>query len=349
MTDANGEFVKVYLYLVRLLSNNSDITVAQIADHFNLTENDICRAIKYWISKDVLKLSYDGKGRLTGIILLPLKEPDDILNIGENSLEHLLTKEQPEDTHSAPEPAMTNIVAMPLQHPAELAVPSKPKFSEKAVKALTGDEDWEDILYQVETLFGKTLSSRELNSLMYIYNDLEFDVNLFEYLIEYCTTLDKKSCNYMEAVAIAWYKDGIRTCQQAKEQCSLTNGIVTLVHKTLCISRRTPSPAELEYVKTWNKDFGFGADMIQCACEKAILEKPHSANFPYVNGILDNWNKANIRTLGDVEKSDKAFAASKSVRVNSNISNKNSFNNFKQSKTADLDEMEKLFIKEVNS
>ena len=70
MTDANGEFVKVYLYLARLLSSNSKITVAEIADHFNLTEKDICRAIKYWISRDVLKLNYDGRGHLSGIVLL---------------------------------------------------------------------------------------------------------------------------------------------------------------------------------------------------------------------------------------------------------------------------------------
>ena len=37
MTDANGEFVKVYLYLARLLGSNSKVTVADIADHFNLT------------------------------------------------------------------------------------------------------------------------------------------------------------------------------------------------------------------------------------------------------------------------------------------------------------------------
>ena len=53
MTDANGEFVKVYLYLVRLMSSKSPVSVAGIADHFNLTEKDICRAIRYWISEDV--------------------------------------------------------------------------------------------------------------------------------------------------------------------------------------------------------------------------------------------------------------------------------------------------------
>ena len=348
MTDANGEFVKVYLYLVRLLSNNSAVTIAQIADHFNLTEKDICRAIKFWISKDVLKLSYDGKGKLNGIILLPLKEPDDLLNSDEHSFEHLLNSNEENNEVESDSQNVATIVKMPLQPSAELVVPAKQKFSEKAVKALSGDEDWEDITYQVETLFGKPLSSRELNSLMYIYNDLEFDVDLFEYLIQYCIMLEKKSCNYMEAVAISWYKDGIKTSQQAKEQCSLTNGIVKLVHKALCINRRNPSPAELEYVKTWNKDFGFEANMIQCACEKAILEKPNSANFPYVDGILKKWNEADIRTLSDVEKSDKAFAARNSAKANTQLK-KNSFNNFNQTKSDDLDEMKKLFIKEVNS
>ena len=74
MTEANGEFVKVYLYLIRLLTSKAPISVADIADHFNLTEKDICRAIRYWISEDVLRLDYDASGQLTGITLLPLHE-----------------------------------------------------------------------------------------------------------------------------------------------------------------------------------------------------------------------------------------------------------------------------------
>ena len=86
MTEANGEFVKVYLYLVRLLNSNSKISVAEIADHFNLTEKDICRAIKYWISRDVIKLNYDGKGHLNGIVLLPLHNPQNELVTHESDI-----------------------------------------------------------------------------------------------------------------------------------------------------------------------------------------------------------------------------------------------------------------------
>ena len=61
MTYASGEFVNVYLYLGRLMSSSKPVSVANIADHFNLTEKDICRAIKYWISQDVMKLNYNKK------------------------------------------------------------------------------------------------------------------------------------------------------------------------------------------------------------------------------------------------------------------------------------------------
>ena len=57
-----------------MLSSKAPISVADIADHFNLTEKDICRAIRYWISEDVLRLDYDASGQLTGITLLPLLE-----------------------------------------------------------------------------------------------------------------------------------------------------------------------------------------------------------------------------------------------------------------------------------
>lgn len=45
MPEANGEFVKVYIYLLRLLSDVSvPFSLEQMADHFFCTERDIVRA-----------------------------------------------------------------------------------------------------------------------------------------------------------------------------------------------------------------------------------------------------------------------------------------------------------------
>ena len=356
MTEANGEFVKVYLYLVRLLNNNSDITVAQIADHFNLTENDICRAIKYWISRDVLKLHYDGKGRLNGIVLLPLHPPVSDFKM-ESDVVSLLRPDVDESYAPetvTPEPKLA-VVPSAEEHPsvsAELAAPAKPKFTQDDLNSKLNDDDWQDIVYQVETLFGKQISMRDIQTLLYIYDTLCFDVDLFEYLIEYCTTMNKKNCRYMEAVAIAWYKDGIKTRQDAKEQSNITSGIAKSLFKLLGIRRSYPTNIEQAYITTWSKDFGFTPELIELACNKALVAKPSSANFSYINGILENWNKNNVKTIEDVEKLDKAFAISMQKAQSARIASGNnisSFNNFKQTKLDDqLDEMEELFLKEVN-
>ena len=115
MTDANGEFVKVYLYLVRLMSSKSPVSVAGIADHFNLTEKDICRAIRYWISEDVLRLEYDASGHLTGITLLPLHEKDKKTDDASLSLDSISLLKFPEKKAVTP-------TAPPFSEPVHTAV-----------------------------------------------------------------------------------------------------------------------------------------------------------------------------------------------------------------------------------
>lgn len=357
MTSANGEFVKVYLYLVRLLNNNSAISIAKIADHFNLTENDICRAIKYWISRDVLKLNYDGRGNLSGIVLLPLHAP--LLDVKQES--DAVSILRADNIHSFPASPAASVpksqgLSDNLEPGTVIEAPPKPRFTKSYIEKIS-DEKWEDITYTVETIIGRQLSTTDTNTLLYIYDTLKFDFDLIDFLIDHCHKMGKQSFRYMEAVAIAWYKDGIRTRQQAKEQISITTGIVGIVFKALGIKRSTPTNIEIAYINTWNKDFGFTPELISLACDKAILAKPSSANFAYVNGILENWHKNNVKILADVEALDKAHAANQpagqiskeaaSYNENNKISK---FADFKQKKLDDeLDEMERLFLREVNN
>ncbi len=68
MLNANGEFVKIYLYLLRALSaTDYDVSVCHIADIFNHTEKDVIRALKYWEQTGLLRLSIDASNQLTNI------------------------------------------------------------------------------------------------------------------------------------------------------------------------------------------------------------------------------------------------------------------------------------------
>ncbi len=53
MAVANGEYVKVYLYLLR--HDGREIAVGEIADALNHTESDVKRAIAYWVRLGVLE------------------------------------------------------------------------------------------------------------------------------------------------------------------------------------------------------------------------------------------------------------------------------------------------------
>ncbi|MCD8075064.1 MAG: DnaD domain protein [Lachnospiraceae bacterium] len=62
MPHANGEFVKVYLYLLRCANSGRELSLSSIADVFEHTEKDVQRALTYWERQNLLqsKLSPDG-------------------------------------------------------------------------------------------------------------------------------------------------------------------------------------------------------------------------------------------------------------------------------------------------
>ena len=71
---ANGDFVKVYLYLLRLLTRkNSSLSISSLADTFNQTENDVMRALRYWDKSGLVCLSYDDNNQLCGITVKDLR------------------------------------------------------------------------------------------------------------------------------------------------------------------------------------------------------------------------------------------------------------------------------------
>lgn len=340
MTEANGEFVKVYLYLVRLLNSGRAVTVADIADHFDSTEKDICRAIKYWIKQGVIQLEYTADKVLTGITLLPLTPKAAGTN--EPSLLSMLGIEDVSDEAAA----TTNEESIR----ESVTVPKKTNYKPAFIASKKEDEDFGNLLYQTETYFGKPLTQSDVRSLLYIYEELGFSPELLEYLVEYCVSIGKKSCRYIEAVAIEWYKNGIATVDDAKIASKNYNSIYVTVLKQLGIPRRVPTPKETEFIDTWYNTYSFNKNIIIEACKRAISTNPHSANFNYVNGILENWHRQNVRTLSDIEKLDEQWAAEKKKkRTGGKASSTNQFKQYENSTDQSVvNEFETLFLQETN-
>ncbi len=69
MPMANGDYVKIYLYLLHCVKSDKILSVSSLADLFQCTENDIKRALKYWESKQLLSIEEDISGEITGLFL----------------------------------------------------------------------------------------------------------------------------------------------------------------------------------------------------------------------------------------------------------------------------------------
>ena len=55
MKEANGAYVKVYLYILNIASKGQDRSYSEIAKELNLIESDIVNAVEYWKNAGIFK------------------------------------------------------------------------------------------------------------------------------------------------------------------------------------------------------------------------------------------------------------------------------------------------------
>ncbi len=121
MPKANGEFVKVYIYLLRMLGRPEEaFGLSQMADSLFCTEGDILRALKYWESEKLITLLYE-EAELTGITLqAPWNEADMLATVTPAGICNAGSLGDVPDAYhiSAPEPT-AGIPSVPTDKPLQ--------------------------------------------------------------------------------------------------------------------------------------------------------------------------------------------------------------------------------------
>lgn len=373
MPEANGEFVKVFLYLLRCINSNScDFSISTIADRFDHTEKDVLRALKYWERQKLIQLEYDSSKALTGIHFKKMEElsnDDYAANVNAipassianevtaNSISNTAgsvtstTNSVPVTTNSIPA-ATTNVpVTVEAAPAADIATTIKqadkrPQYTLDQMKEFHKDPAITELFFIIETYVKHTLSEADSNTILYWYSELGFGTDLIEYLVEYCITKGHSSMRYMDKVALGWAENGIKTIDQAKEYAVMRTKVYYAVMKALGISGRSLVDNEISYLNKWSKDYAFDMEIIQEACKRTITAT-HQPSFEYTDSILTNWHKNNVHTLKDIQKLDDAFTKSKKITIKTNDATdsikRNKFNNFNQRKY-DSSEIERVLL-----
>ncbi len=330
---ANGEFVKVYLYLLHLMSlRSNNISISLLADTFNQTEADIMRALRYWDSLDVISLSFNGPGNgLSNIVLRDIKHTGQAAN----AMADPIAAESASVNSTSSYQTETVRVAKPDIKQTEViytAEPLKVSYSKEQLNGFLANDNFSMLLFVIEQYMGRPLSTKETNSIVYFYDGLKLSTDLIEYLFEYCVEHNKKSINYIEKVALSWASKNIHTIAEAKEETSNHTDYVYQIMKAFGLSNREPAQHEKAMIAKWADTYCFDTDMIIEACNRTI-KAIHQPSFEYADTILAHWKNSNVSSLEDVKKADAAYAAGNNIKPKQTASSKpanNRFNNFQQ-------------------
>lgn len=317
MAKANGEYVKIYLLLLRHIHTpDQGLSVSYFADCLDCTEKDVVRALHYWAEVGLLSLKQDTSGKICELTLEALPRRQAV----------------------AVSPAPVSV--------ASSEAPSKPQTIRQP--AIEEQNQLKQLYFVAEQYLGKPLSHTDVCKINYFYDTLHFSIDLIEYLIEYCVENGHKSMHYIESVARAWSDRKIKTVTEAKTDSQTYNKNCFMVLHAFGIKGRNPAELEINYIRKWVDEYGFTLEMILEACNRTIANT-HQPDFKYTDSILKNWRTKGVRTPFDIQNADLAYQKEREAKKQaatpkqpSSASN-NRFNNF-NSRSYDMSSLEQQLL-----
>ncbi len=339
MAEADGEYVKIYLYLLRALSRPGiTFSMARMGDDLAHTERDLKKALLYWQEKKLLRIEYDADRNPVGICLL---DPDrEVKSLSIHVTGDIDRIAEADSTISTQEATVDREPEVPKND-----VPEFQSFSSDERKLMTKDASTRELIFVTEQYLGKPLSQKDADFVLFWRYTLGLSNELIEYLVDQSVNSGHPSMHYMNAIAISWKKEGILTEADARAKDSIHSETYYTIMKHLGISGRKLTPEEQQYIKRWTQEFHFADDIIAEACERTI-RGTGKASFSYADKILSSWSEASVKKLSDIAELDTKHGKKDSKpRVNTN----NNFKNFSERSYTDEDfdelEMKLLNIK----
>ena len=336
MVRANGEYVKVYLLLLRHMNHSSGyLSVSELADLLECTEKDILRALRYWKSEGLLDYLDD--------------TPDD-----------------PSPKSTAPSTAASSGLHDVQSGYMTSSIPADSVSDSAALASTTNIQqyrsrkeraEFKELLFVAEQYLGKTLSATDIDQITYFYDTLNMSAELIEYLIEYCVENGHKSMHYINKVALSWHEENITTVNLAKTSSFLYNKNCYCVLNAYGIKGRGPAASEIAYIRKWSEEYGFALEVILEACDRT-MNSIHQPSFDYTDSILKRWKDKNVRQLKDIDAVDADYRKEKErakelakerkrqQQAQKPVSSQNNkFNNF-DGRSYDMNDLERRLVQQ---
>ena len=315
MMKANPVYALIYIYGMRLcMGGGGGLSSSELAESLNILESDVENAWRYWAKQGLVQLG--GSDSEMDIMFLPV--PPQF--------------KKTDRAKEGPKP-LTLLETQPVYAVEELELYQKQS------------RDIKDLFKHAEQALGKLLTYNDLNVIFGFYDWLRLPVDVIECLFDYCVDNDRRDLRYIEKLAVDWAEHGIDSVEKAEQYVQGFNRGYREVMRALG-SGGSPSASQKRYIDKWLGAYNMPVEMIAEACDISAVQigRPKIA---YVDKILEDWNRKNIRTIEDIKREQSTFSSNKKApaAVTQNIK-KNRFVNFTQ-RDIDFSELERLELEQL--
>lgn len=259
--------LKVLLFLLRGGSQN--ISSAQIAEYFRISEEQAEDAVQFWVQANILQPPRESSALQQFDFMQPTTPPPA------QNTPQVQAEPKIQSQRSSKEIKLD---------PTEIA------------HSLEQSQELKDLFLCAEKLFGRFLNHMEQRSLLWIHSYLGMRSEVLLTLLGYCVSINKVSMSYAESIAISWMEQDITTLQLAEaeiKQLTDAHSYLSNIRKMFEM-QHSPTSQQKKYIESWSTA-GYSMDLIQCAYEITI-ESIEKLNFKYINTILEKWAAQGITT-----------------------------------------------------
>ena len=199
------------------------------------------------------------------------------------------------------------LVASDLEQSDHTREPKKKTYQQEEIAFhLEHDAEFQQLTAQVESRLGKRLSSGDLSTLLWLFNELDMPSDVLYTLVNHCA--ERYAARYpkmssIERTGVQWYERGIDTQAAAAEylkRYAKREGDYADYMEVLRMEDRAPVSMEETYLSAW-REMGFPADAVALAYEKTVF-RCHEFKWEFCDTILKGWHSAGLHTVAEIGK-----------------------------------------------
>ena len=177
---------------------------------------------------------------------------------------------------------------------------------EDILKLQREDVAFRGLVGHTESMLGRVLRRRELETLYSVYTELNLPADVLMLLVNDCSMRGNLSAREIERQAYRWADSGLTTYEEAerhmrRQQYLRAEGARVL--RMLGIYDRRPSESEGKYIARWS-DWGMSDELLRLAYDRTVL-RCGKLEWRYMDKILESWHKQGFETVRQVETGDK--------------------------------------------